>query len=137
MELYEYDYNNKRKHITSYILTNIYFLMVSLLLGFITPMDEDDEDDMADLSKSCLSSLNALIRTSWSSMYLCLFNFRSSGVSFPTYASCDISSSSIILLRTFEQRGKKRFPSSTAQVKEEKIRHVYQKNNNGSSIRLE
>jgi hypothetical protein len=101
-----------------FLSVTIYLLMVCLPLGFTNPLDvEDAEVDIADRSISCLSSSNALFRTSWSSIYLCFFKSLSSGLSFPKHASCDISSASIILLRTSEQRGKKRFPSSTAHIK--------------------
>ena len=47
----------------------------------------DDEDDNVELSSSTLSSVNALIRASWISMYRLFFRCRSSGVSSPMKAS--------------------------------------------------
>ena len=81
-----------------------------ILLERTTPTDVDDDEDIADLPNSSLSAVNAFSKTPWSSIYLFL---RSSELlSFPKEAM-SVRSSSMILLRTSEQRGKKRFPSST------------------------
>ena len=66
------------------LLCTFYFLKVSLPLGLPKPMDvDDDEDDrFLDLLNSSLSSLNALLKTSWSSVYRCFFSCLSSSFSF-------------------------------------------------------
>lgn len=103
---------------THYTWIRVIELSSHNLLNGVLPYDfpkaVDDEEDSVERSNSSLSAEKAWLKASLNSRYRFLFLCRSSGVSFPKYASCDKSSASMILLRTSEHRGKKRLPSSTA-----------------------